>query len=144
MARRVVRWTRSYSKWQGCLRLLPTEAHFRPKFEGSAKFATKDLCDKCCFDPSYRLEERASSILDWERQHIERVAAENGLKITQVWDQGYTGGEMAETGWYSSSFEAVVAINEDDGYDVMDGDEWAGIPEIGQGAGSTGGGAHAL
>jgi hypothetical protein len=97
----------------------------RPKLECSAKFADKDLCDKCCFDPSYRLNERASSILDWERRQIERVATEKGLKITQIWDQGYTAGERTEAGWYGTPFETEVVINKDAGFDVLDDDEWA-------------------
>merc|ERR1712107_56094 len=46
-----------------------------------------ELNAKNCFDPSYNLPsgERASSILDWERKQLLRVAASNSLTINYVY-----------------------------------------------------------
>lgn len=59
-------------------------------------------CTKCSFDPTYELpaNERAASILDWERRHIFETAATNGLKIVYVSSSGNEIGERPS--WYSA------------------------------------------
>jgi histone H3/H4/predicted DNA-binding WGR domain protein len=64
---------------------------FRQKFEDREKYSSREVCDADCFDPCYKLGagEQAHSILDWERRHLQRVAATNNLHIVHLqtsWD----------------------------------------------------------
>jgi hypothetical protein len=89
---------------------------FKGKFMDTGRWDDEGECTACSFDPRYRLEgysARAQSILDWERLHIERVAEEHGLVITQLWHRS-SGGQGAA--WYPTAFAAVVELSSSSSY----------------------------
>ena len=72
---------------------------FKAKFQDASKFATEAQRDAVCFDPCFELadDERATTIMDWERRQFVRVAALNGLQIVHSVEGEDEG---ALPGWY--------------------------------------------